>query len=98
MEILAMPEAAALATLRAATAGADDGELFLERRRGETILLDEKIGGTVHMAIGAGYPDTGSVNRSAIHWDLICDLRRGGRVTVDGQDFLVDGRFVPWGD
>ena len=61
----------------------------------KTILLDEKIGGTVHMALGSGYPDTGSVNRSAIHWDLICDLRRGGQVTVDGEPFLVDGRFVP---
>ena len=62
----------------------------------KTILLDEKIGGTVHMAIGAGYPDTGSANQSAIHWDLICDLREGGRVTVDGEPFLVDGCFVPW--
>ena len=61
----------------------------------KTILLDEKIGGTVHMAVGAGYPDTGSTNRSAIHWDLICDLRRGGEVTVDGEPFLVDGRFIP---
>jgi aminopeptidase len=58
------------------------------------ILLDEKIGGTIHMAIGSGYPDSGSTNRSAIHWDLICDLRQGGSVTVDGQDFLRDGRIV----
>jgi aminopeptidase len=58
------------------------------------ILLDEKIGGTVHMAIGAGYPDSGSINRSAIHWDLICDLRQGGTVTVDGEVFLRDGRIV----
>jgi aminopeptidase len=58
------------------------------------ILLDEKIGGTVHMALGAGYPDSGSVNRSAIHWDLICDLRHGGTVTVDGEVFLRDGRLV----
>jgi aminopeptidase len=58
------------------------------------ILLDEKIGGTVHMALGAGYPDSGSQNRSAIHWDMICDLRQGGRVEVDGIQFLVDGRFV----
>ncbi|HEY7034777.1 MAG TPA: aminopeptidase, partial [Thermomicrobiales bacterium] len=58
------------------------------------ILLDEKIGGTVHMAIGSGYPDSGSTNRSAIHWDLICDLRQGGAVTVDGKDFLRDGRIV----
>lgn len=62
------------------------------------ILLDEKIGGTIHMALGNGYPDTGSVNRSAIHWDLICDIRNGGRVTVDGEDFLVDGRYLLWSD
>jgi aminopeptidase len=59
-----------------------------------SILLDEKIGGTVHMALGAGYPDTLSVNKSAIHWDMICDLRQGGTVTVDGEAFLVDGAFV----
>ncbi len=58
------------------------------------ILLDEKIGGTAHMAIGAGYPETGSTNRSAIHWDLICDLRQGGRIEIDGEPLLVDGRFV----
>lgn len=58
------------------------------------ILLDEKIGGTAHMALGAGYPETGSTNRSAIHWDLICDLRQGGRIEVDGDPLLVDGQFV----
>ena len=58
------------------------------------ILLDEKIGGTAHMALGAGYPETGSTNISAIHWDLICDLRQGGRIEVDGEPLLVDGRFV----
>jgi aminopeptidase len=58
------------------------------------ILLDEKIGGTAHMALGAGYPETGSDNRSAIHWDLICDLRQGGRIEVDGDPLLVDGQFV----
>ncbi len=60
----------------------------------KNILFDEKIGGTVHMAVGAGYPMTGSVNRSSVHWDLICDLREGGGVDVDGQPFLRDGRFV----
>jgi aminopeptidase len=49
------------------------------------------------MAIGAGYPETGSQNQSAIHWDMICDLRQGGEVTVDGQPFLRDGRYVLWG-
>ncbi len=58
------------------------------------ILLDEKIGGTAHMALGAGYPETGSTNRSAIHWDMICDLRQGGRIEVDGEPLLVDGQFV----
>lgn len=58
------------------------------------ILFDEKIGGTVHMAIGAGYPESGSVNQSAIHWDLICDLRQGGTIEVDGEPFLRDGRYL----
>ena len=40
------------------------------------ILLDEKIGGTVHLAIGRSYPETGGANESAVHWDMICDLRR----------------------
>ena len=58
------------------------------------ILLDEKIGGTIHMALGAGYPDSGSTNQSAIHWDMICDIRQGGRVTVEGEDFLVAGTLL----
>jgi aminopeptidase len=70
------------------------GTNFGIQRFTKHILFDEKIGGTVHMAIGAGYPDTGSLNRSAVHWDLICDLRDGGLVTVDGDPFLRDGRYV----
>jgi aminopeptidase len=58
------------------------------------ILLDEKIGGTIHLAIGKAYPDSGGVNDSAVHWDMVCDLRQGGRITVDGEDFQVDGKFV----
>ncbi len=58
------------------------------------ILLDEKIGGTVHLAVGESYPETGGRNSSAIHWDMICDLRRGGSVTVDGELLQRDGRFV----
>jgi aminopeptidase len=57
------------------------------------ILLDEKIGGTVHLAVGRSYPETGGVNESAIHWDMICDLRRGGRIEVDGELLQEDGRF-----
>ena len=58
------------------------------------ILLDEKIGGTVHLAVGKSYPETGGTNESAVHWDMICDLRRGGRITVDGEVLEQDGRFV----
>ncbi|MBX5440351.1 MAG: aminopeptidase [Solirubrobacteraceae bacterium] len=58
------------------------------------ILFDEKIGGTVHLALGRSYPETGGRNRSALHWDLICDLRRGGRLTADGEVIQQDGRFV----
>ncbi len=58
------------------------------------ILLDEKIGGTVHLAVGASYPETGGVNQSAVHWDMVCDLRNGGRVSVDGDVFLEDGEIV----
>jgi aminopeptidase len=64
------------------------------QRFSKNILFDEKIGGTVHMAIGAGYPDTGSTNQSAVHWDMICDLRQGGQVDVDGLPFMRDGKFV----
>jgi aminopeptidase len=53
------------------------------------ILFDEKLGGTVHLAIGRSYPETGGVNESAVHWDMICDLRRGGRLTADGEPVLV---------
>ncbi len=54
-------------------------------------LFDEKILGTVHLALGRSYVETGGTNDSAIHWDLICDLRREGRVTVDGETFLEHG-------
>jgi aminopeptidase len=60
----------------------------------KNILFDEKIGGTAHMALGAGYPETGSQNRSSIHWDMICDLRKGGEVWVDGVLFAKDGKFL----
>ena len=58
------------------------------------VLLDEKIGGTVHMAVGASYPECGGDNQSAVHTDLVCDLRRGGRIEVDGEPFQEDGRFL----
>jgi aminopeptidase len=57
-------------------------------------LFDEKIGGTIHLALGAGYPDTGSTNVSAIHQDIVCDLRESGEVRVDGEVFLKAGRYL----
>ena len=58
------------------------------------ILLDEKIGGSFHMALGAGYPETGAKNKSVIHWDMICDMRRDSEILVDGELFYKDGGFV----
>ncbi|MFN2489389.1 MAG: aminopeptidase [Actinomycetota bacterium] len=58
------------------------------------LLLDEKMGGTVHLAVGASYPESGGLNQSAVHWDMVCDLRRGGRVTVDGDVLMEDGRLL----
>lgn len=58
-----------------------------------SILFDEKIGGTVHMAVGQGYAETGSVNQSTVHWDMICDMRDGGEILVDGELFYKDGDF-----
>jgi aminopeptidase len=59
----------------------------------KSILFDEKIGGSFHMAVGAGYPETGSVNRSAIHWDFICDVREDSEIRVDGELLYKDGAF-----
>jgi len=58
------------------------------------VLLDEKIGGTVHMAVGKSYPESGGVNDSAVHTDLVCDLRLGGKLEVDGVVMQEDGKFV----
>jgi len=60
----------------------------------KSILYDEKIGGSFHMALGAGYPETGSKNVSAIHWDMICDIREDSEIRVDGDLLYKDGKFV----
>lgn len=57
-------------------------------------LFDEKIGGTFHAAVGAGYPESGNTNESGLHWDMVCDLRTGGTITVDGQVISRDGKFL----
>ncbi|HET9224350.1 MAG TPA: aminopeptidase [Roseiflexaceae bacterium] len=59
----------------------------------KSILFDEKIGGTLHMAVGAGYPETGSNNQSSIHWDFICDMRTDSQILVDGEVFYKNGEF-----
>jgi len=58
------------------------------------ILFDEKIGGSFHMAVGQGYPETGSKNKAPIHWDMICDLRDGGEIWVDGDLLYKNGKFA----
>jgi aminopeptidase len=57
-------------------------------------LFDEKIGGTFHAAVGSGYPETGAKNQSGLHWDMVCDLRTGGKVYVDGELISENGRFL----
>ena len=58
------------------------------------ILFDEKIGGTMHMALGMGFEALGGQNRSALHLDLICDLRREGEVYADGELVWRSGQFL----
>jgi aminopeptidase len=57
-------------------------------------LFDEKIGGTIHLAVGSGYPETGSTNKSSLHWDMMCDLRKNGEVYADGELIYKNGRFL----
>jgi aminopeptidase len=58
------------------------------------ILFDEKIGGTMHFALGSGFPETGGENTSGLHWDMICDLRSEGEVYADGELIWKEGRFL----
>jgi aminopeptidase len=74
------------------------GEFAIGTNKGITrftrqILFDEKINGSFHMALGRGYPETGSKNRSAIHWDMICDMREGGEIWLDDELLYKDGEF-----
>jgi aminopeptidase len=58
------------------------------------ILFDEKLGGTFHIALGMGYPETGSLNTSVIHWDMICDMRKDSEMRVDGVAVYCNGQFI----
>jgi aminopeptidase len=70
------------------------GTNFQIDRFTHNILLDEKIGGSFHMAVGAGYPETGSINKSVVHWDMICDLRQDAEILVDGEAIYRNGVFL----
>ncbi|MBC8103490.1 MAG: aminopeptidase [Cytophagales bacterium] len=59
----------------------------------KNILFDEKIGGTCHLALGSSIPETGGVNESALHWDMVCDLRDGGSITADGETIHENGQW-----
>jgi aminopeptidase len=63
-------------------------------RATKNILFDEKMGGTVHLALGNSYPETGGLNKSALHWDMVCDLRQQGEVWIDDVLFLKDGKHL----
>lgn len=70
------------------------GTNYAIREFSRNTLFDEKIGGTFHAAVGAGYPESGNSNESGLHWDMVCDLRRGGTIEADGEVFHKDGRFL----
>jgi aminopeptidase len=85
------------------TLNTDDGARYLGewgigtnygiQRFTKNMLFDEKIGGTIHLAVGAGLPETGGKNNSGIHWDMLCDMKES-EVRVDGELFYKDGDFV----
>jgi aminopeptidase len=64
------------------------------KRFTRNILFDEKIGGTCHMALGASIPEAGGRNHSALHWDMICNLRKGGEIKADGKVIYRNGKFT----
>jgi aminopeptidase len=60
----------------------------------KNILFDEKISGTIHLALGASILETGGVNESALHWDMVCDLSEGGELYGDGELIYKEGKFI----
>jgi aminopeptidase len=70
------------------------GTNYNVKRYTKNTLFDEKIGGTIHIAVGAGYPETGNKNRSGLHWDMVCDLRNGGEIYADGDLIQKNGKFL----
>ena len=75
------------------------GELALGTNYGirkftRNVLFDEKIGGTFHLAVGASLPESGGKNQSGLHWDMVCDLHKGGLVEMDGKVISRNGKFT----
>ena len=64
------------------------------KRFSRNILFDEKMDGTIHLALGGGFPSIGGANVSSIHWDLIKDMHRGGRIYCDGELVQRDGVWL----
>jgi aminopeptidase len=60
----------------------------------QDILFDEKIGGTIHLALGRAYPECGGLNQSALHWDIVKDLRQEGTVYLDDTPILEKGKLL----
>jgi aminopeptidase len=60
----------------------------------KNILFDEKMGGTMHMAIGNGYSESGSLNKSAVHWDMLKGMKKGGEIYADDEVFYRNGKFL----
>lgn len=60
----------------------------------KNMLFDEKIGGTIHMAVGACYPETGGTNESSVHWDMLADMRDGGQIFADDELIYENGKFI----
>ena len=60
----------------------------------KNMLFDEKIGGTIHLAIGRSLPESGGVNKSSIHWDMVCDMKDGGEIYADDELIYKNGKFI----
>ena len=70
------------------------GTNFMVDRFCNDILIDEKIGGTVHIALGRAYPECGGTNQSPIHWDIVKDIRKEGAVFLDGEPILQNSKIL----
>lgn len=58
------------------------------------MLFDEKMGGTIHLALGSAYPESGGLNKSAIHWNILKDMKKDAEVYADGKPFYKNGKFL----